>query len=219
MRPGSRGAFLNCYEARMRRTLLLLPALLLSTGCLHELRGNSHRFLPPAASQRVINEPLEQASRHVLSLFGRRQVSLIDRRTGRNGSTLLVMAGNRTAVTSVESYNYGYGFRQSQVYSEPIGSVFYAELSALSPMQSQVLLFGKPTVNKQTVCTNFDPVLNIPCNGVTVPGLWGGYNVVTGQDEAELIRGVLAELELSSPPPQGPPPPESPSAPPPLTNP
>jgi hypothetical protein len=78
--------------------------------------------------------------------------------------------------------------------------VYYAELSALSPTQTQVLMYGKPTVNKQTVCTNFDPVLHIPCNGVTVGGSWGGYGVVTGQDEAETIRGVLAELQFA---PQG----------------
>jgi len=63
----------------------------------------------------------------------------------------------------------------------------------------RVLMLGKPTVDGAEACSGADQELQLTCDSVKMHHEWGGYHKVTGREESELIRGLIAELPLANP--------------------
>ncbi len=159
----------------MKRFALAGVAAVLATGChlRYEVVATSESVLPPADSTRTIPHALGEAQQLVIDKLGMRGFTLVDRQITAEGAKLR-FAGNR------DFYN-----------SSTIGSVFYATVAPLSPAASRVTLIGKPTVGHDESCPSL--VANAPCVPIFGSG-WG----LSGREEAAVVRGVFAELDLDA---------------------
>jgi hypothetical protein len=81
--------------------------------------------------------------------------------------------------------------------SETIGSAFYATIVPVAADAARVTLIGKPTLGHRESCPSLAPNAKYgpPCMPLQVIGNdWG----ITGREEADVIRGVFAELQLEA---------------------
>ncbi|ATB31957.1 hypothetical protein [Melittangium boletus] len=171
-------------------TLALTGLMLLTQGCA-EIRASSHTRLSEKQSQVALRGTPEDAARRLSELFSRRGYSVTERKSLKGGSSLYVFKGRRSEVTTVMGdRNFVHGTTNT------VGSVFYAQLI---PQEDVVWvnLFGKPTYDGYEVCSDEDPSWIPPCEETVTSAMWSGWDQVTGREEAEVIRGMLIDMELT----------------------
>jgi hypothetical protein len=79
-----------------------------------------------------------------------------------------------------------------------VGSAFYVLLTPQGDT-TKVELFGKPTLDGSEVCSEGAPVWAPVCQEEVFAGsMWTGRDQMTGREEAETIRGMLLEMDLSA---------------------
>jgi hypothetical protein len=113
------------------------------------------------------------AARILVAKFGARGFTLIEQREA-DGELLLVLAGNRD-VSGLHT----------------IGSIFYVRIHGAGD-HSLVYFVGKPTYDHVESCPSIN---RDPCRSILADSQWG----LTGYEEKQVIRGVIAEIEIDSP--------------------
>ncbi|MFH0899592.1 MAG: hypothetical protein V2A73_03060 [Pseudomonadota bacterium] len=200
------------------------------------LESSSRTYLSVEMSRACLHGSVEEVARTIIDLFTKRGYPLVDRRNRTDGF-LLKFKGIRQVVTTavavpVLTPTYGYPFpvgtgigigtvgmpirmgTHVRSTSDAIGSVYYASLvQAADGATVAIALYGKPTLNSLEVCSSFDREMTVYCDGVMTGEMWHGRAQMLGREEAEVIRGILAELALSEqvvrPPPVATPPQET----------
>jgi|GEM_PF-5638190 len=171
-------------------TLALMGLLLLTQGCA-EIRASSRIRLSEDQSQVILRGTTEDAARRLSELFSRRGYSVTERKALKGGTALYVFKGQRAEVTTVSG-------NRNSVYgtTNTVGSVFYA---LLIPQEGvvKVDLFGKPTFDGHEVCSDQDPSWIPACEEIITGAMWSGWEQVTGREEAEVIRGMLIDMDLT----------------------
>lgn len=117
----------------------------------------------------------------IVEAFGKRGFALADRRVVA-GAGLLKFKG-------VREYWRG----------SPVGSVFYVRFAKEEGRAMQVFMLGKPTIDGAETCSTADKELEVDCDEVVRSWDWRGHHKVSGREEAETIRGLIAELSLANP--------------------
>jgi hypothetical protein len=158
----------------MKSSLLLF---VICSGCVQ--MGASSRGLM------TVPLPVAEAEPQLIAQFDKRGFHLVERTP-----TGLTFKGIRTNATSV--YERPLAGRVTQ--SETIGSIFYARLTPDAD-GSSLLLYGKPTVAGQPVCSAPDAEFGVACTPLERRGpTWAGESSITGREEDETIKGVSLEL-------------------------
>jgi hypothetical protein len=160
------------------RNALVVIVLFASVGCVprntatNTLTGSSRSILGPRRSGAITARPEDDTAREVTHLFAERGFTLVDQHVDApDGERLLKFS------------------RESRYWS----SVFYAWIAPM-PSGSTASLLGKTSVAGLEPCT--DDGVALPCTPVEdMPAYTAGY--FTGENEAEIAHGVLAELELA----------------------
>ncbi|WP_155893524.1 hypothetical protein [Cystobacter fuscus] len=174
----------------------LMGLLLLGSGCMEQVRASSRSKLTEKQSKVVLAGTADDAARRLTELFSRRKFLLADRQVRKDGASLYLFKGQRSELTSVSGYGYGYGL-SGDTYT--VGSAFFARLTPQTDGTTQVELFGKPTLDGHVVCGEQDPAWVPRCEQeVLAGGTWNGLELMTGREEAETIRGLLVEMELEN---------------------
>ncbi|WPB80241.1 hypothetical protein KYC5002_14000 [Archangium violaceum] len=173
--------------------LALMGLMVLSTGCFDVIRSSSQTQLPEKQSHFVLMGATDDAARRFSELFSKRGFQVTDRQKRKNGATLYVFKGQRTALTTVTGTN-----RFVSGTTDTVGSTFYVLLTPEGDT-TKAQLFGKPTLNGNEVCSDEYPAWVPDCVEDVYAGVaWNGREQVTGREEAETIRGMLLEMELSA---------------------
>ncbi len=149
-----------------------LVACALLAGCIPSTRVEvtSERFILPAESELAVASPPNEAAQLVIEKLGARGFTLVA--TSRSGTGVrLKLAGNRDF---------------SGIHT--LGSVYYAWIDAVAG-GAKVRLVGKPTVDHVEGCPAYD---GDTCAALTTDITWG----ISGREEAQVIRGVIAELVI-----------------------
>lgn len=164
--------------------LCTLPACFgTSTGGLPPVRTSSRSFLSEEASRATTSASPEDTARRIVTLFSQRGLPLIDRRELDAGRVLLKFKGTRTSVQTRDSGESGFG------------SVYFVTLAPRTEGGTALHLFGKPTWRGRAVCTDHDGPEE-PCER-EVRGFFGTPLEMTGREESETVRGVIAELGMT----------------------
>jgi hypothetical protein len=173
--------------------LALMGLMVLSTGCIEAVRLSSRTQLSEKRSHLVLTGTADDAARRFSELFSKRGFHVTDRQMRKAGATLYVFKGQRAALTTVT------GTRTLVTGStDTVGSTFYVLLTPEGDT-TKAQLFGKPTVNGSEVCSDESPAWVPECVEEVYAGSnWAGREQMTGREEAETIRGLLLELELSA---------------------
>ena len=134
---------------------------------------------PPAEAEAVLTiaAPLDVAQQRLVEKLSERGFALVERRATQN-SAWLRFSGNRDYTVTT------------------IGSVFAASLRPLTASSTQIELRGKPTIDHYEECPSFG---DEPCDPATPRVRYAGAThdfALTGREEADVIRGVFAELQL-----------------------
>ncbi|WNG59770.1 hypothetical protein F0U59_37425 [Archangium gephyra] len=173
--------------------LALMGLMVLSTGCFEVVRTSSQTQLPEKQSHFVLMGTTDDAARRLSELFSKRGFQVTDRQKRKNSATLYVFKGQRAALTTVTGTN-----RIVSGTTNTVGSTFYVLLTPEGDT-TKAQLFGKPTLNGSEVCSDENPAWVPACvEDVYTRFDWDGREQMTGREEAETIRGMLLELELSA---------------------
>lgn len=178
----------------MQFRILGALACLCAAGCVRELRassradaaGGNFTLLFPGSPDDALGwlaEQLQAKGDRFLTLYGRpdRQIA--------------VFRGTRERVSLP---GQGYWGPKGTLTGKDlrVGSIFYAYASPASDQWTYVALLGKPTLNDHALCSSEDLTWRLPCSPVSVPKGWTDTLAATGKEEAEVIRGLLAELAV-----------------------
>jgi hypothetical protein len=144
-------------------------------GCTFPIQGTSRVFLTEHESQQIVPRSFVETEQLVNEKLAARGFTLVTRDEQARSATLSFL-GNRDFSGA-----------------STIGSTFYAKFVPLSAGTTLVTLVGKPTMNHRESCPSVD---DNPCTEVRTDNLWG----LTGSEEANVIRGVFAEIELDTTP-------------------
>jgi hypothetical protein len=136
---------------------------------------SSRTVLGPEASRSELRAPVGDTGREVVRLFSTRGYALVDRLPTRTGLTLR-FKGNREAVTE-------------NAISTQIGSIFVVSIEPAAADRTVVTIDGAPTVEGSAACET-DHMTE--CE--RLPNMLRKY--VDGRAEADVVRGVFAELAL-----------------------
>ena len=168
-------------NSRTRSFSLLAISAALLGGCFTNVNTSSSNYLAPEQAQAALKASTDSAALAITKLFSTRGYALADRSgDGPRGGIWLTMTGKRA--------NFGH------LSDHEIASVFYARISPTAS-GTVVSLIGKATLDGAIPCTN-DKYLPGQCTKVKViPEL---ANMMTGNEEASVIHGVLTELGMHS---------------------
>ncbi|HYV49801.1 MAG TPA: hypothetical protein VFA20_33325 [Myxococcaceae bacterium] len=172
----------------MTRTIAGVMLGLCLTGCT-TLRISSRDHLTESGSSLMTSLSPDEASRGLVEQFGKRGYPLLDRRQVSGAETVLKFKGSRATITHVSRGSGG---------TAVVGSVFYARIATGSG-QSRIALLGKPTLNGDEVCSDWDADRSLtvdPCES-RIFSVDPSRNEMTGREEAEVIQGVTVELEVN----------------------
>jgi len=154
----------------MKRIALLAS---LAAACMTPVTTNSTTFLSPADSRAIVGENVQATSLDVVRMFDERHFNLVDQHPA-DGGLVLTFRGSRGAVTEGDRHG---------VTTYDVGSEFVATLRPMPGGVTQVELFGRPLLNGGQP---YDTIAGDPAGGRA-----------TGADEAEVVHGVLSELQLA----------------------
>jgi hypothetical protein len=151
-----------------------LAVLALLGACLpppYKIDATSARAISDADASTTVGVPPADAAALVIEKLGARGFTVVS--TRRADAVLVVkLAGNRDF---------------SGIHT--LGSVFYASIEP-TPSGSQIKLMGKPTLDHIESCPQVEG--EPQCAPLTSDTKWG----LSGWEEAQVIRGVIAELAL-----------------------
>jgi len=173
--------------------LVLFAFAVLTTGCFSEIRASSREQPLGARSKMTLDASPEDGCKLLVESFTKRGFQLVDRSTPSSGGVQCIFKGGRTDYTTVSGNRYGtYGS------TNKIGSIFYARLKPVAEGKTRLSLFGKPTLDGNPVCSDFDQSYGVTCHAPVSAGIaWPGRNQMTGNEEAETIRSVILELVMA----------------------
>lgn len=170
--------------------LTLLAAGTLPTGCA-PIRASSRSTLSAQSSTLVIDATRKDVLARIKELLGRRGLNLVGKHSANDGSTIYRFKGNRDTVTVVSGTD---GYVSSS--SDAVGSVIYVRIQQTAEGRVTVDFLGKPVVSGKEVCSEAD-WLPEQCSEVVVGIMWPGRSITTGKEEAEIVQGVMLELDES----------------------
>lgn len=163
-----------------RYSFILVLGLLGLAGCLAAAQS-SRAVLGADLSQSEATVPPREAALAVTRLFANRGYPLTDQVVTTEG-LVLRFKGQRESITS--------GGRRS-TSSTQFGSVFYVAVNRAPGDHSTVVIDGAPVIDDVEACAG--PGRG-PCGNAHVDLLQGDH--IDGRAEAEVVRGVFAELVL-----------------------
>jgi hypothetical protein len=168
----------------MRNSLLVL-ALTLS-GCMADVSASSRTYLGPEQSGAVTLRSIDDTAREVTRLFEVRGFAMVDQHVdGPDGERVLKFAkGNRAFAAEKDD--------SQPVDVNDVGSTFYAWVTP-AHAGSTVSILGKPTLAGAEPCTN-DGVW-LPCTLLSA-GKDFAARYLSGHAEADIVHGILSQLEL-----------------------
>lgn len=176
------------------QTGVLLGLVGLCSGCMDVVRGSSRAELTAKQSRLVLMGTADDAARRFSELFSKRGIHLTDRQTLKSGDTVYVFKGQRSELTSIGA---GHGYVSGA--TNTVGSAYFVRLTPQPEGTTEVELFGKPTVDGHLVCDGQEPAWVPRCADEVYAGMqWNGLDLTTGREEAETLRGMLAELDLGT---------------------
>jgi len=163
-----------------------LALALFVTGCMSAVTTSSRTYLTAEQSAAISAHAPIEAAREVTRLFEVRGFALADQHVIDNGAgfALKLTKSNRGLAADKGD--------DSQLSSNDVGSAFYVTIEP-SATGSMIGMVGKPTLNGAEPCSKEVPEL--PCGGVEVNGQFAS-SFMSGKTEADIVHGVLAELEL-----------------------
>ncbi len=177
---------------KFHKVALLGLTVSLGSGCIAAVRTSSQAYVGEKQSQVVLNGTPDDAARRFTELFSKRGFQVTERLKRKDGSTVYVFKGQRAALTTVTG-----GRHYVSGSTNTVGSAFYVRLTPQEGT-TQAAVFGKPTIDGRAVCSDGAPAWAPLCVEDVYTGMmWTGRDQVTGREEAEAIRGLLLELELT----------------------
>ncbi|WP_426753451.1 hypothetical protein [Myxococcus sp. Y35] len=170
----------------------LMGLMVVNSGCVTSVRASSREHLSAKNSEVVLQGTTDDAARRLTELFSKRGIQVTDRQVRRDGSTLYTFKGTRSTLTTVGPGPFG-----TTGTTNTVGSAFYALLIQQGET-TKVALMGNPTVDNRNVCSDDAPAWVPSCSeDVYANPNWDGLDQITGKEEAETIRGLLVELDLT----------------------
>jgi hypothetical protein len=177
----------------MKHSLLIAVALV--SGCLSEVTSSSASYLAPEQSGAITAKPVVDTAREVTRLMEVRGYAMLDQHQDGNALVLKYSKENRALAATKDDDQY--------LNNRDVGSVFYVWVSPAAS-GSTIRMVGKPTLNGAEPCGT-DGVT--PCQHVTVADQFR-TTFMSGRLEADVVHGVLAQLQLEGiaigPPPAQP---------------
>jgi hypothetical protein len=156
------------------------------------VRTSSVQILAHDQSELVLPVPASQLVPALHAEFAARGSPLADQHQAPNGDTVYVYKGRRTAITTVSATRT---IITSQTYQ--IGSWFAVRV-ATTPGGVRLSAIGKPTVNGVEVCSDADSTLSdiqYWCQDTRVRAdATSDRQLLTGREEAEVVRGIFVVL-------------------------
>lgn len=151
-----------------------MSALAVLAGCIPmtTVEVTSERWATPFESEMKVASAPNDAAELVIEKLGERGFTVVST-TPIDGGVRVKLAGNRDF---------------SGLHT--LGSVFYAWVTQV-PGGSRVRLVGKPTVDHGEGCPAYD---SDTCSALRTDVTWG----ISGREEAQVIRGVFAELTVEN---------------------
>jgi hypothetical protein len=165
----------------------------MAAGCVsyRPVRASSLAMVPrEQATARLALAPQDAVSA-LTDLMGQRGFPLVNKIDAAGGARYYLFKGRRRSVTSVRGSD-----TIIVAQTLDVGSWFAARVRP-TPTGSEVFLVGKPTFNGLEACSDADVELKDGqywCQDTKVREDWPGWGLVTGQEEADVVRGVLLTL-------------------------
>jgi hypothetical protein len=155
------------------------------------VRSSSEAHLPATDAQATLALTPEESGVLLTQLFRARGFERNREVPGADGTRVVLFTGPRARVTTVVA--------TADVVSSQslgIGSWFAARLSPAAGATTLYLL-GKPTLNGLEVCSDQDvqfQSLGYACRDSSLRNDFAGWHLVSGREEADVIRGVTLDL-------------------------
>lgn len=194
---------MNTSSGARRASLSVLYAALASalSACVDyvPLRTSSLLRMKPEEASLTIRGDEKSTMRMVSALMEQRGYTLTARHEAKGGRSYYQFGGPRMNVTRVQGNEYG-------VYSNTtaISSVFFVRVDP-APPQTKLFLYGKPSMGAGSngVCSDADAErdhdLGWRCwKDTTILEDSPSWQFVSGAEEAEVVRGVVAAMKLAS---------------------
>ncbi|MCP3097996.1 hypothetical protein LZ198_03795 [Myxococcus sp. K15C18031901] len=178
-----------------KQTWLLAVVVSLSSGCTTSIRSSSATHLAAKDSEVFLQGGVDDAARRVAELLSKRGLNMTSKQALKDGSLVYTFKGKRTDLTTVTGGDaFVFGSTNS------VGSAVFARFAPKEDGVTQVLFHGKPSMDGRIVCSTDAPTWVPACGDDVYAGsMWQGRDQMTGKDEAEIIRGVMLEMELGQP--------------------
>jgi hypothetical protein len=185
----------------MLNSLALSLAVVLA-GCSAEVTMSSRSYLGPERSGATSDRDVKSAAREVIRLFEVRGYALADQRTLDGDGQLLLRLTKTARPIAAQKDD------EALINASDVGSVAYVWV-APAGAGSTITMLAKPMLAGVEPCTN-DGV-RLPCAKIEAREDFVATHL-SGRDEADLVHGVLSQLQLEGfvsvvPPEDEPPPP------------
>ncbi|MCE9669795.1 hypothetical protein LY474_18520 [Myxococcus stipitatus] len=178
---------------KIQTGLIAVVGVVLSSGCA-SVRTSSSDHLAARDSEVFLQGGVEDATRRITEVLSKRGLNVTEKQPQKDGSSVYTFKGNRTDLTTVT------GGGDIGVYgsTNSVGSFIFARFEQQEDDVTRVSLLGKPAIDGKVVCSDAAPAWVPGCTSNVYTGaLWHGRARMTGKDEAEVIRGIILELEMS----------------------
>jgi len=165
----------------MKHSILIAAALL--TGCYAEVTSSSASYLSPEQSGAMTATPLLETAREVTRLMEVRGYAMLDQHQDGTELVIKYSKDNRALAATKDD--------DQLLNNRDVGSVFYVWVTPAAS-GSSVKMIGKPTLNGTEPCSD-DGIR--PCGHITVDKKFG-TTFMSGRLEADVVHGVLSQLQL-----------------------
>lgn len=178
---------------RLQSRALALAILGGTSACVHYsvLRTSTLQGVDPSTAHLKLSRPPDTVSRELEALFAQRGFPVVNKLSS-GPATFYVFKGGRDKVTSL------YGNEDFvAMQSNNIGSWFAARVAA-DGNGTDLMMFGKPTVNGVEVCSDADSLLadvKYWCTDTKIKDGAPEARYMTGREEREILKGVQVALE------------------------
>ena len=165
----------------MKHSILIAAALV--AGCYSEVTSSSASYLSPEQSGAITAKPMLETAREVTRLMEVRGYALLDQH--RDGAELVLKYSKENRALAATKDD-------DQVLSNrDVGSMFYVWVTPAAS-GAAVRMIGKPTLNGVEPCS-VDGIR--PCGHITVDNQFR-MTFMSGRLEADVVHGVLSQLQL-----------------------
>ncbi len=172
------------------RNIIAVVALALSlSACVDETSkfASSWTYLGAQNSRADLAHPSADSAREIVRLLETRGYAMLDQHANSAGELVLKFSKTNRPLAADKSDDDAVGARD-------VGSVVYAWITPTGPQSSRIALVGKPTLNGQEPCTT-DTDVQLQCAQLTVLTPFRD-TYFSGRNEADVVHGVLSELQL-----------------------